>query len=578
MLKFIMEDYKDIKVKLLFLVVLLLSVFSLIIFYYEKSNIQNEINKRNDTLRDNIDKTFNTLLDDLKINTSKRIEAMLLLNDNFILKKFALQDREGLYKVTKAKYDFIKLENEYLKIMTFRLSDGTAFLRVHKPKMYGDKLNQKRKIIVDTNRLQKKHFGFEVGKLKMTYRVVIPIFYKDKHIGLVEVGIEPEYIMKRLNKIYNLKNALLIKKDMKSVSIDKKKLKIVEKDYYLARGDELFQKYSDKIIFDKQHNHIIDKGKEYHIDSNLNLLNHKNEIAAKLLIAYDTTNNISEFDRLLKVNIIRIILLVLIILVVLNISFNYFINKIIVETRKNIQNEKQLLESSKMVSMGEMIGNIAHQWRQPLSVISSASTGMIIKKQLNILDDESLVKTCNVINDNAQYLSRTIEDFKNFIKGDREKETIVLKDTIDSFINLVQGSIKNHHINLTLELEEDIKFDSYPNELIQCFINIFNNSKDAYPKDDLNKMFFINTTKENDNVIIKFRDNAGGIPEEVLPKIFEPYFTTKHMSQGTGLGLNMAYNLIVDGMDGDIKADNKNYTYENNEYIGAEFTITLPIS
>lgn len=218
--------------------------------------------------------------------------------------------------------------------MTFRLEDGTTFLRVHKPEMYGDKLNKKRRIIVDTNLLQQRHFGFEVGKLKMTYRVVVPIFHNDKYIGLVEVGIEPEYIMERINKIYNLKNALLIKKDMKSVSMDKNKLKIIEKNYYLARGDDLFKKYSNQIVFNIEHNHIIDNGKEYHIESNLNLYGHTNKIAAKLLLAYDTTDNINEFNQLLKINIIRIVLLVLIILIVLNISFNYFINRIIEETKK----------------------------------------------------------------------------------------------------------------------------------------------------------------------------------------------------------------------------------------------------
>ena len=573
-----MEDYKHIKIKLLLLIVMLLSIFSLVIFYYEKNNIKNEINKKNNILRVNIDKTFNTLLDDLKVTTSKRIDAMLAQNDYLIVKRFANKDREGLYKASKIRYDSIKLSNEFLKIMTFRLSDGTTFLRVHKPKMYGDKLNQKRKIIVDTNLLQTKHFGFEVGKLKMTYRVVVPIFYKDKYIGLIEVGIEPEYVMERINKIYNLKNALLIKKDMKSVSMSKNKLKIIEKDYYLARGDDLFKKYSNQIVFNIEHNHIIDNGKEYHIDSTLNLFDHKKRIAAKLLLAYDTTDNINEFNQLLKINIIRIVLLVLLILIVLNISFNYFINKIIEETKKNIQNEKQLLESSKMVSMGEMIGNIAHQWRQPLSVISSASTSMIVEKQLDILDDDTLYKTCNAINDNAQYLSRTIEDFKNFIKGDRKKENIELTNIINSFLNLVQGTIKNNNINLIEELDNDIKFNGYPNELIQCFINIFNNSKDAYENSDKKKIIFIKTSIEDDKVVIIFKDNAGGIPQDVLPKIFEPYFTTKHQSQGTGLGLNMTYNLIVDGMNGDIKAQNKEYTYENNKYIGAQFTITLPIT
>ncbi len=106
--------------------------------------------------------------------------------------------------------------------------------------------------------------------------------------------------------------------------------------------------------------------------------------------------------------------------------------------------EKILFEQSKMAAMGEMIGNIAHQWRQPLSIISTSATGMIMEQEYNILSDELLVENCNNINDNAQYLSQTIDDFKNFIKGDRTKRLFYLKDTITSFLHLIDGKLKSN--------------------------------------------------------------------------------------------------------------------------------------
>ena len=118
------------------------------------------------------------------------------------------------------------------------------------------------------------------------------------------------------------------------------------------------------------------------------------------------------------------------------------------------------------------------------------------------------------------------------------------------FLNLVNGSIKNNNINIVLNIQEDIQIDGYENELTQCLINIFNNAKDALKETiEDNRMIFISTVTTNDKAIIKIKDNAGGIPDDVLPKIFDPYFTTKHQSQGTGLGLHMTYNLIVDGMN-----------------------------
>jgi len=130
-----------------------------------------------------------------------------------------------------------------------------------------------------------------------------------------------------------------------------------------------------------------------------------------------------------------------------------------------------------------------------------------------------------------------------------------------------------------LDLEDDISVNGYPNELIQCLINIFNNAKDALKEKNIeDKFIFISTFVEGEKAIITIKDNAGGIPEEVLPKIFEPYFTTKHQSKGTGLGLSMTYTLIVDGMNGTIKANNVSYIYNNKEYLGVKFSIALPFN
>ncbi len=246
---------------------------------------------------------------------------------------------------------------------------------------------------------------------------------------------------------------------------------------------------------------------------------------------------------------------------------------------KDASSVKLLEEQSKMASMGEMIGNIAHQWRQPLSVISTSATGMKLQKEYGILTDELFYTSCTNINDNAQYLSKTIDDFRNFIKGERKKEEFDLSDDISSFLRLVEGTIKNHDINLILEVESKIHINGYPSELIQCFINIFNNAKDAFVENNIeDKYIFISTMKKDQNIIIKIKDNAGGIPDNILEKVFEPYFTTKHKSLGTGLGLHMTYNLIVDGMQGTINADNVTYRYDGTEYTGAEFVIRLPLN
>ena len=254
----------------------------------------------------------------------------------------------------------------------------------------------------------------------------------------------------------------------------------------------------------------------------------------------------------------------------------------IVITLQNItdqtEKEKLLHEQSKLASMGEMIGNIAHQWRQPLSVISTSASGMLMQKEFDILSDEQFKKSCNAIDENAQYLSKTIDDFKNFIKGDTQRVYFNLDENIDTFLQLVNSSIKTYHINIYKDIDKNIMIDGYANELVQCFINIFNNAKDALLDVEEEKRFlFITVESKKNSVVIHFRDSAGGISQEILHRIFEPYFTTKHKSQGTGIGLHMTYNMIVDGMGGRIHAANVEYIHEGIKYKGAELQITLPL-
>jgi signal transduction histidine kinase len=194
------------------------------------------------------------------------------------------------------------------------------------------------------------------------------------------------------------------------------------------------------------------------------------------------------------------------------------------------------------------------------------------------LPDDVFYTTCDTINTNAQYLSKTIDDFRNFISGNRTKLQFNLASNINSLLHLIEGTIKIHNISIVLELEDDIRIRGYQNELTQCLINIFNNSKDALIASKIeNRLIFITTKKIKDNAVIEIKDNAGGISSEILPRVFEPYFTTKHQSQGTGLGLHMTYKLIVEGMKGTIESTNINYEYNNTYYRGALFTIIIPM-
>ena len=265
---------------------------------------------------------------------------------------------------------------------------------------------------------------------------------------------------------------------------------------------------------------------------------------------------------------------------VLNKGINHIVSHIKEEIHNTKQQEKRLHEINKIQSLGDLLKNIAHQWRQPLSVISTGITGMQMQKEYGMLEDKDFYKNCEIINQNVQHLSTTIDNFQKFMIENSKKDIFNLKDNVEKFLSLVEGTIKENNISIIISLDDKIFINSYSNELIQVFLNIFNNAKDALllKNKDTDKFIFIKAKKIDHFVSITIKDNAGGISEKVITKIFEPYFTTKHESQGTGLGLHMTYNLVVDGMQGRIEAQNINYTYNNKIYNGAEFIITLPIS
>ncbi|MCK5109881.1 MAG: HAMP domain-containing histidine kinase [Arcobacteraceae bacterium] len=237
-----------------------------------------------------------------------------------------------------------------------------------------------------------------------------------------------------------------------------------------------------------------------------------------------------------------------------------------------VNKDLQLFASEKMASMGEMIGNIAHQWRQPLSVISTAASGLKVNYEFGILNDKEIPSYMDYIVENANFLSETIDTFRDFIKEKKEIKEVILQERIDMALNIIASTMKDNHIELKNNIDyfNPIKITFIVGELSQVMINILNNAKDILLEKNIkNAWIKLNLKKQEDKVVITIEDNGGGIPEDILPKIFDPYFTTKHQSQGTGLGLHMSYRIIRESLKGKL--------YVKNTNNGAKFFIELPL-
>ena len=245
---------------------------------------------------------------------------------------------------------------------------------------------------------------------------------------------------------------------------------------------------------------------------------------------------------------------------------------------KDVTQLKLFEEQSKLAAMGEMIGNIAHQWRQPLSVITSISTAIKMRNEYEQLKDYDIVPDMDMITKQALYLSKTIDDFRNFIRNTQHKKDFSIKNALERTISILHSAMINNHIVLISNIEDDIVLHGYENELMQAFINIINNARDAIKdnvKSDDDKYIFIQTLRNKNKLELSIKDSGGGIPENIIHRIFEPYFTTKHQSIGTGIGLSMTYKMITQRLNGTITVENEEYEYNKRSYKGACFKIVF---
>lgn len=236
---------------------------------------------------------------------------------------------------------------------------------------------------------------------------------------------------------------------------------------------------------------------------------------------------------------------------------------------KNKEQEELMIAQSRHAAMGEMISMIAHQWRQPISAISMGANNMLADIQFEDIDPKVFEELSNDIIDQTKYLTKTIDDFRDFFKPTKERVSVYPAEIIEESLAIISKSIENSNITLTKKIDQTSEIQTYSRELLQVLINILKNAKEAFEKSPTdNKTIAIELHEDDDNIYIIISDNAGGIPEDIRNKIFDPYFSTKKEKNGTGLGLYMSKTIIDKHLYGKISVENL--------HGGAQFTLTLP--
>jgi len=245
------------------------------------------------------------------------------------------------------------------------------------------------------------------------------------------------------------------------------------------------------------------------------------------------------------------------------------IDELHIAKQKVIEQEEMLIAQSRHAAMGEMISMIAHQWRQPISIISMEANNMIADIALESVDMKKFEAHAESIIDKSQELSKTINDFKNFFRPENSSQEITIEDVFNDVFSVIGKSLHANNIEFIKDFHSTKRISTFSRELMQAIINIVQNSKDAIlentSKDGLIK---VGTYDKKDGVLIKIIDNGGGIKDNIIDNIFDPYFSTKNKKNGTGIGLYMSKTIIEKHLNGKIIA------YNNDD--GACFEIELP--
>ncbi len=335
---------------------------------------------------------------------------------------------------------------------------------------------------------------------------------------------------------------------------------------------EHFKKFWERILAKKIWKGTVKNrakdGSTFYVNTTvIPILDHQGEIAEFVAIRYDVTKSVQLQERLQKkekeLEALNKELEARVLektkeLQELNRTLE---RRVIAEVKKNREKDRVMFQQARLAALGEMLGNIAHQWRQPLMEL-----GLIFYKIKKICKDDEVIALYEKGTTILEKMSQTIVDFQNFFSPTKHKELFCIADAIKQTLPIIEGSLQRADIEVRLTLQEDLLVYGYPNEFSQVILNILSNAKDALIRKSGARYIQIRAFEDEKMVQIQIHDNGGGIPADIIEKIFEPYFSSK--SKGTGLGLYMSKMIIEQSMGGSLEA--------MNEKGGAKFVIKLP--
>ncbi len=596
----------------------ILVVIFIVIFSMGYSLIFYDANQR--TKQHLVDKMENTFIQyKLILNTykknSKSIYYNISKNKDIINILTNLNEsnkdisREKLQKIVEPIYNSAKKIG--IKQLHFHLKNNESFLRMHKPKKYGDDLSDFRYSVAYVNSKQRGIIGFEQGKIIHGYRYVYPLKNADlKHIGSVEVSISTKSFEKIFENTLFIDAKFIINKQISKEKLfdgcleeyyintfesplyiqDKKQtISNGELNNYIKNNTNRYQKLlKEKLASEKAFAVDIDVKNTYFIQTFIPMKNIKER---KVVAYFITTVESSYLEQLHKDTIkltITLLFFVLLIMYVIHRNLNYAstLRKEVKEKTHELQvSQKRVVQAEKMASLGMLITGVAHEINTPIGLSITAITSLlddtkILKSDYDnqTMDEKEFEnylikssKTEEIIFINLVRIAELVKNFKQLSTNQnlKDKVEIDLKQYLDSLIISLDSKLKEKNIDIEVNIEDNIHLSTYPDALSQIFNNFISNSLTHAFLNIQNPKININIKKKNGNIRLFYRDNGVGIDENKLKKVYDPFYTTNRGAGNSGLGMHIIYNLITNKLDGNI-----HITSEIDN--GVAISVTLP--
>lgn len=557
---------------------------------------------------------LNSVITELDSVFKARINGFVSINDK-IMEAMKTKDGDFIYETAQRRFNALKKEYPDFRNISFISPDYTVIqmmIRKDFKNIKVDDLPFLSEVIED----RKTVSGMFMTKGGVRYVIAAPAYYKEEFVGAVVFSIMLNKILNGLNTGTDIKYSVYVDTKMLKAHVHKEYKPDTVDPYVIVQSND--EKMFNRIgldILDKEDRSLLKDNEKSYMKHSFPLRNHLGKTVATIILLSDVTNYYNNFTKSVTQIVIVSISGILISFVILYLSFGKMAariealnknleNKVAERTkeledvnknlescvkdeiRKRLQNEQLLFQQSKFADMGRMVSAIAHQWRQPLNSLGLNIQDMEDAKQHDELTDEYL--HANVVNcmDIIGHMSETIDDFRNFFKSSDNPESFCLTKVMFGMVNLVKAQMFHNNIKVVMHVEDD-SFDlenfskaeqlcrenahnvcGVLGEFKQVVLNLFSNAVDAVLDREDERYIHIRIAKSGERIYLEISDNGGGIPEEYMGRVFDPYFTTKDDKQGTGIGLYLAKIIIEDHMKGQITVKNTGD--------GASFLINIP--